>query len=96
MLRLIKQLSGRVSSSMYASVSNQQDAARIAFLRQLEREIKEKEGRGTWGQVPCPYLIKNNGTWYLSPCPASTILHWTRQLMTLVFFPVLTGIILRS
>ncbi|WP_458414763.1 hypothetical protein ACNQFZ_08065 [Schinkia sp. CFF1] len=46
MLRLIKQLSGRVSSSMYASVSNQQDAARIAFLRQLEREMKEKEAVG--------------------------------------------------
>ncbi|MFD2680140.1 exonuclease domain-containing protein [Bacillus seohaeanensis] len=43
MVHFVKQLSGRLSPSMYASVANQNDAASIAFLRQLRRDIKAND-----------------------------------------------------
>lgn len=43
MLHFVKQLSGRLGPGMYSSVSNQADAASIAFLRQLQREIKAED-----------------------------------------------------
>ncbi|MEH6947616.1 exonuclease domain-containing protein [Bacillus sp. JJ634] len=43
MVRFVKQLSGKLSPSMYSSVEHQTDAASIAFLRQLQRDIKAKD-----------------------------------------------------
>jgi len=43
MVRFIKQLSGKLSPSMYTSVAHQTDPASIAFLRQLQRDVKAKD-----------------------------------------------------
>lgn len=43
MVHFVKQLSGRLSPSMYTSMANQTDAASIAFLRQLQKEIKAED-----------------------------------------------------
>lgn len=43
MIRFVKQLSGKLSPSMYTSMAHQTDAASIAFLRQLQRDIKAKD-----------------------------------------------------
>ncbi|WP_075980196.1 exonuclease domain-containing protein [Bacillus massilinigeriensis] len=43
MVHFVRQLSGRLSPSMYTSISNQTDAASIAFLRQLQKEIKNED-----------------------------------------------------
>jgi len=43
MFHFVKQLSGRLSPSIYTSVANQADAASVAFLRQLQREIKAED-----------------------------------------------------
>ncbi|WP_102348358.1 exonuclease domain-containing protein [Bacillus sp. Marseille-P3661] len=46
MISFIKQLSGRLSPSLYTSIGNQTDAASIAFLRQLQRELKREDVLG--------------------------------------------------
>lgn len=51
-VQLVKQLTGRLSPSLYSSVVNQNDAASIAFLRQLQREIKSEDVL----RVPFPEL----------------------------------------
>ncbi|MFB6468278.1 exonuclease domain-containing protein [Cytobacillus sp. Hz8] len=43
MIHFVKQLSGRLNPSMYTSVANQTDAASIAFLRQLQKEIRKED-----------------------------------------------------
>ncbi|MFB5283154.1 exonuclease domain-containing protein [Peribacillus sp. Hz7] len=43
MIRFVKQLSGKLSPSMYTSVAHQTDPASIAFLRQLQRDVKAKD-----------------------------------------------------
>ncbi|WP_353738253.1 exonuclease domain-containing protein [Peribacillus asahii] len=43
MIRFVKQLSGKLSTNMYTSMAHQTDAASIAFLRQLQRDIKAKD-----------------------------------------------------
>lgn len=43
MFHFMKQLSGRLSPNVYASVQDQTNAAQIAFLRQLQRELKKEE-----------------------------------------------------
>ena len=43
MVRFVKQLSSRLSPNMYTSLSNQTDAASIAFLRQMQRELKRED-----------------------------------------------------
>lgn len=52
MIRFIKQLSGKLSPSMYTSMAHQTDAASIAFLRQLQRDMKANDVL----QVPFPEL----------------------------------------
>lgn len=43
MFQILKNISGRLSPSVYSSVSNQNDAANLAFVRQLQKELKQKE-----------------------------------------------------
>jgi len=43
MVQFVKQLSSRLSPSMYTSIANRTDAASIAFLRQLQRELKRED-----------------------------------------------------
>ena len=43
MLRFVKQLSGRLSPSMYTSMAHQTDPASIAFLRQMQRDAKAQD-----------------------------------------------------
>lgn len=43
MVQFVKQLSGRLSPNMYTSVASQTDPASIAFLRQLQREMKRED-----------------------------------------------------
>lgn len=43
MMQIMKQLSGRLSSSIYTSVHNQNSASQIAFLRQMQRELKKED-----------------------------------------------------
>jgi DNA polymerase III subunit epsilon len=42
MIQFIKQLSGRVNSSMYASIQDQSNPQHISLLRQMQKEIKVK------------------------------------------------------
>ncbi|MBP1941107.1 exonuclease domain-containing protein [Cytobacillus luteolus] len=42
-VQFMKQLSGMLHPSLFASVSNQNNAANIAFLRQLQRELKAED-----------------------------------------------------
>jgi len=42
MVQFVKQLSGRINSNIYSSLSSQTDPASIAFLRQLQREMKKE------------------------------------------------------
>lgn len=43
MFHFIKQLSGRLNPSLYSSLPSQSNAASIAFLRQLQREIRAED-----------------------------------------------------
>ena len=43
MIQMMKQLSGRLSSNIYTSVHNQNSASQIAFLRQMQRELKKED-----------------------------------------------------
>jgi DNA polymerase III subunit epsilon len=43
MVQFVRQLSGRLTPNMYSSVSSQNDAASIAYLRQLQRELKRED-----------------------------------------------------
>ncbi|MFC4323783.1 exonuclease domain-containing protein [Litchfieldia salsa] len=43
MVQFVKQLSGRLTPNMYSSVASQNDAASIAYLRQLQRELKRED-----------------------------------------------------
>lgn len=43
MVHFVKQLSGRFGTNVYTSVSPQNDAASMAFLRQLKRQTKTEE-----------------------------------------------------
>ncbi|OIJ16794.1 DNA polymerase III subunit epsilon [Anaerobacillus alkalilacustris] len=43
MFQYLKQLSGKVSPNMYASVMNQNTASNIAFVRQLQRDLKKQD-----------------------------------------------------
>ena len=43
MVQFVKQLSSRLSPNMYTSIANRTDAASIAFLRQLQRELKRED-----------------------------------------------------
>lgn len=43
MVQFIKQLSGKLNPSLFTSVANQSNAANIAFLRQLQREMKAED-----------------------------------------------------
>ncbi|MBD8071512.1 exonuclease domain-containing protein [Bacillus sp. PS06] len=43
MVQFVKQLSGRMTPNMYASVASRTDAASIAYLRQLQRELKRED-----------------------------------------------------
>jgi DNA polymerase III subunit epsilon len=42
MIRFFKQMSGRLGSNIYAGVQGQTSAQHISFLRQLQKEMKEK------------------------------------------------------
>ncbi len=42
MVQFVKQLSGRLNPNMYTSIANQTDAASIAFLRRMQRELKRE------------------------------------------------------
>ncbi|MGO4890033.1 exonuclease domain-containing protein [Anaerobacillus sp. MEB173] len=42
MVQLMKQLSGKIGSNVYTAVQGQTGAAQVAFLRQLQREIKKE------------------------------------------------------
>ncbi|UOE94006.1 exonuclease domain-containing protein [Alkalihalobacillus sp. LMS39] len=43
MVQLMKQLSGKISPNVYASVQQQNSASQVAFLRQLQRELKRED-----------------------------------------------------
>ncbi|MBU8905821.1 3'-5' exoribonuclease [Desertibacillus haloalkaliphilus] len=43
MVQLMKQLSGKVGSSIYSSVSNQGNPHHVSFLRQMEKEVKQQK-----------------------------------------------------
>lgn len=42
MIRFVRQMSGRLGSNIYAGVQPQSNAQQIAFLRKLQKEMKEK------------------------------------------------------
>lgn len=42
MIRFVRQMSGRLGSNIYAGVQSQSNPQQISFLRQLQKEIKEK------------------------------------------------------
>ncbi len=42
MIQFMKQMSGRLSPNVYSSMQNQSSASQIAFLRQLQRELKRE------------------------------------------------------
>lgn len=41
MVQFIKQISGKIGSSLYAGIQGQADPRHISFLRQLQKEVKE-------------------------------------------------------
>lgn len=43
MIQFVKQLSGRIGSDLYSSVPNQSDPRQIAYIRNLQRELKNKD-----------------------------------------------------
>ncbi|MDG5789566.1 exonuclease domain-containing protein [Evansella sp. AB-P1] len=43
MIQFIKQLSGKLNPNVYSTVLNQTDARQVAYLRQLQREIKRED-----------------------------------------------------
>ncbi|MBU9713395.1 exonuclease domain-containing protein [Evansella tamaricis] len=43
MVQFLKQLTDRISPSTYTSVMNQSDAKQIAYIRQLQREMKKED-----------------------------------------------------
>jgi DNA polymerase III subunit epsilon len=43
MVQFMKQISGRLNPSLYTSVSNQNSASNIAFLRQLQRDMRAED-----------------------------------------------------
>lgn len=43
MFQYLKQLSGKVSPNMYTSVMNQSNASNVAFVRQLQRDLKKQD-----------------------------------------------------
>jgi DNA polymerase III subunit epsilon len=43
MVQFLKQLSSRLSPNMYTSIANRTDAASVAFLRQLQRDLQRED-----------------------------------------------------
>ncbi|MDL4841190.1 exonuclease domain-containing protein [Aquibacillus rhizosphaerae] len=43
MIQFVKQMSGKLNSSVYTSLPNQADPNKIAYLRSLQRELKNKD-----------------------------------------------------
>ncbi|MCT2536128.1 exonuclease domain-containing protein [Aquibacillus koreensis] len=43
MLQFVKQMSGKLNSNVYTGLPNQADAAKIAYLRNLQKEMRSKD-----------------------------------------------------